>query len=66
MSCGYNRIGIINDTYIILCNAEGFYGQTGFMHGEISVCLQCGFISQHMGIQVLDKINEELRSIENK
>jgi hypothetical protein len=65
-SCKYERQGIVNDTYVILCNAEGFYGKTGFMHGGILVCLQCGFISEHIDKEVLDKINEELSTIENK
>lgn len=59
-SCNYNYMGIVNDTFVILCNAEGFYGKTGFMHGKIYVCLNCGFISEHIDKEVLDKINEEV------
>lgn len=57
--CSDKVMGIVNDTYVILCNAEGFYGKTGFMHGEIHVCLRCGFIAEHIDEEVLQKIRED-------
>lgn len=51
-------LGIVNDTFVILCNAEGFYGKTGFMHGKILVCLDCGFIEEHIDEEVLQKVRE--------
>lgn len=51
-------LGIINDTFVILCNAEGFYGKTGFMHGKILLCLDCGFIAEHIDESVLSKVRE--------
>lgn len=55
-----NKMGIVNDTYVILCNAEGYYGRTGFMHGKILVCLNCGFIAEHIDEEVLKKIRDEV------
>lgn len=61
-SCKHVEMAIVNDTYVILCNAEGFYGRTGFMHGKILVCLVCGFIAEHIDESVLKKIRQELDS----
>lgn len=58
--CRYAPMGIINDTFVILCNAEGFYGKTGFMHGKILVCLTCGFLSECIDKSVLEKIKSEI------
>lgn len=58
--CGAQNLGIINDTYVILCNAEGYYGRPGFMHGKIILCLTCGFIAEHIDESVLKKVREDL------
>lgn len=58
--CFKMQFGIVNDTYVILCNAEGFYGKTGFMHGRILVCLNCGFIAEQIDQEVLEKIRSEI------
>ena len=60
--CQIDAFGLVNDTYVILCNAEGFYGKTGFMHGKIKVCLDCGFIAEHIDEEVLKKIRDEVYS----
>jgi hypothetical protein len=65
--CMTGEFGIVNDTYVILCNAEGYYGKTGFMHGKILVCLQCGFIAEHIDPEVLKKVREDyVKSRESK
>jgi hypothetical protein len=53
----FNTIAL--NTLVILCNADGVYGQPGFFHGTVYICPKCRLITQEVKQEIADRLDQE-------